>query len=56
MSSNSILHSINFSLLEGKSSVEDIIYIGITIAFFLATLGLMRLCEVLGDSRSGEKS
>jgi hypothetical protein len=34
----------------------DIIYIAIIIAFFLLTWGLMRLCEVVGQNTSGEKS
>ena len=34
----------------------DIIYLAIVVAFFLLTWGLMRLCEVLGQKTSGEKS
>ncbi len=34
----------------------DIIYIAIVAAFFLLTWGLMRLCEILGQNKSGEKS
>ncbi len=36
--------------------MEDVLYIAITVLFFVATFGLMKLCEVLGDFKSGEKS
>jgi hypothetical protein len=34
----------------------DCIYIAIIVVFFLATWGLVRLCEVLEQDRSGGKS
>lgn len=34
----------------------DIIYLAIIVAFFLLTWGLMRLCELLGQTRSGERT
>ncbi len=34
----------------------DIIYLGIVALFFLATWGLMRLCEILDQHKSGERS
>jgi hypothetical protein len=34
----------------------DIIYIGMVIAFFLLTWGLMRLCDVLGEQKKGDNS
>ncbi len=36
--------------------MTDILYIAITIGFFILTLGLMKLCEVIGDSKTGERS
>jgi hypothetical protein len=36
--------------------MDDIIYIGITILFFILTWGLMKMCEVLGENKTGEKS
>jgi hypothetical protein len=36
--------------------MEDIIYIGIAISFFILTWGLMKICEVLGENKTGEKS
>jgi hypothetical protein len=33
--------------------MDDIIYIGITVLFFILTWGLMKVCEVLGDDKSG---
>jgi hypothetical protein len=33
----------------------DIIYIGIAAAFFILTLGLMRMCAKLGESRTEDK-
>jgi len=36
--------------------MDDILYIGIVIVFFFATLGLMKLCEVLGEPKSGDHS
>ena len=35
--------------------MDDLIYIGITAASFLLTWGLMKLCENLGEFKSGEK-
>lgn len=32
------------------------IYIGVTIIFFMLTWGLLKMCEVLEDNKSGEKS
>ena len=34
----------------------DIIYLGVVVAFFLLTWGLMKACEILGQQKSGEKS
>jgi hypothetical protein len=36
--------------------MDDLIYIGIVVAFFLLTVGLIKLCEKLGDFKTGEKS
>ena len=36
--------------------MNDIIYIAVTVGFFFVTLGLMKLCEVIGESKSGEHS
>jgi hypothetical protein len=33
--------------------MDDLIYIGIAIVFFILTWGLMKMCEVLGDEKSG---
>ena len=33
----------------------DIIYVGIAVAFFLSTWGLLKLCENLESSKSGEQ-
>jgi len=33
----------------------DIIYIGIVIAFFLLTWGLMKLCDALGEHKLGDR-
>jgi hypothetical protein len=33
----------------------DIIYIGVVIAFFVVTLGLIKACEILGERKSGER-
>jgi hypothetical protein len=33
----------------------DIIYIGIVIAFFVLTWGLMKACDILGEQKSGER-
>lgn len=34
----------------------DIIYIGIVIAFFLLTWGLMKACDVLGEQKTGDRT
>ena len=34
----------------------DIIYVGIVVVFFILTWGLMRLCDVLADQHTGDKS
>lgn len=34
----------------------DLIYLGITVLFFVATWGLMKLCEILHEHKSGEQS
>ncbi len=34
----------------------DVVYIGITVAFFALTWGLMRMCENLSKQDSGERS
>jgi len=36
--------------------MDDLIYVGIVAAFFVITVGLMKLCETLGESKTGEKS
>jgi hypothetical protein len=33
----------------------DLIYLGTTVLFFVATWGLMKLCDVLGENKSEEK-
>jgi hypothetical protein len=33
----------------------DIIYIGIVIALFLLTWGLMKVCDVLGEQKTGDR-
>jgi hypothetical protein len=33
----------------------DLIYLGITAVFFVATWGLMKLCEILQEHKSEEK-
>lgn len=33
----------------------DIIYLGIAVLFFVATWGLMKLCEILAEHKSGEQ-
>jgi hypothetical protein len=33
----------------------DIIYIGIVVVFFVLTGGLMKMCESLGEHKSGEQ-
>lgn len=35
--------------------MSDLIYLGIVVALFLLTDGLMKLCEVLGQLKSGGK-
>jgi hypothetical protein len=32
----------------------DIIYVGIVVVFFVLTWGLLKVCEVLGQSKSGD--
>ncbi len=34
--------------------MDDLMYIGIIAVSFLLTLGLMKLCESLGEFKSGE--
>jgi hypothetical protein len=34
----------------------DIIYLGIAALFFVATWGLIKLCEILGEHKAGEQS
>lgn len=34
----------------------DLLYIGIGVAFFVLTWGLVRLCETLGSDETGERS
>ncbi|MGA2623908.1 MAG: potassium ABC transporter ATPase [Bacteroidota bacterium] len=34
----------------------DILYLGIVVLFFVLTWGLMKMCESLGEHKSGEKS
>ena len=36
--------------------MDDLIYIGIVAAFFILTVGLIKLCEILGEFKSGEHS
>jgi hypothetical protein len=33
----------------------DIIYIGVVIAFFALTWGLMTACDILGEQQSGDR-
>ncbi len=33
-------------------SMQDLLYIGVALLFFLATWGLLRACELLDDHRS----
>ena len=35
--------------------MDDIIYIGTAILFFILTWGLMKMCEALGENKTGEK-
>ncbi len=35
--------------------MTDILYLAIVIIVFLFTIGLMKLCEVLGQFKSGDK-
>jgi hypothetical protein len=34
----------------------DILYIGIVLVFFVLTWGLLKLCDLLGENKTGEKS
>ena len=34
----------------------DILYVGIAVLFFASTWGLLKLCEVLDNQKSGEQS
>jgi hypothetical protein len=34
--------------------MDDLIYIGIAVAFFILTWGLMKMCEVLAEEKSGD--
>ncbi len=36
--------------------MNDIIYLGIAVLFFRSTWGLMKLCEILDEHKSGERS
>ncbi len=39
--------------------MDDLIYIGVTVVFFILTLGLLKMCEVLqpeADKNAEEKS
>lgn len=36
--------------------MDDIIYICIAVVFFLLTWGLMKMCEFLGENKTGGKS
>ncbi len=53
---NSTSRWIKLKLREERNKMDDILYIAITIGFFVLTLGLMKLCEVLGESKKGERS
>jgi len=33
----------------------DILYLGIVVVFFALTWGLMKMCESLGEHKSGER-
>ena len=33
----------------------DFIYLGVVVAFFALTWGLMKACEVLGDQKAGDR-
>jgi hypothetical protein len=35
--------------------MNDILYVGIALMFFLASWGFANLCEYLGEYKSGEK-
>ena len=34
----------------------DIVYIGTVLAFFALTWGIMKMCEILMEQKSGDKS
>jgi hypothetical protein len=36
--------------------MDDILYLTIVAIFFAATLGLMKLCDVLGKPQSGDRA
>ncbi len=36
--------------------MDDLIYVGIVAACFMLTVGLMKLCEILGEFKSGGNS
>jgi hypothetical protein len=36
--------------------MDDLIYIGTAVLFFILTWGLMKMCEILGEHKTGEKS
>ena len=36
--------------------MDDVLYIGIAFIFFLATWGLLKMCDVLAENKQGEKS
>jgi hypothetical protein len=35
--------------------MDDFLYLAIVVIAFMFTIGLMKLCDVLGQSKSGEK-
>ena len=36
--------------------MDDIFYIGIAFIFFFFTWGLLKMCELLGENKVGDKS
>ncbi len=52
---NSTSRWIKLKLKEEGNKMDDILYIAITIGFFALTLGLMKLCEALAESKPGDR-
>jgi hypothetical protein len=34
----------------------DLMYVGIVVVFFAATWGLLKVCDILGEQKSGDRS